>query len=247
MNYKIYIESCNNFPIGDWGVSALQGFRANQADIIFFEDIEEVPKSPWNIIVACIESTNKYLERFGLGPKMAINIPKSIESYAGRKIWYSTMGEFRSDPKLPVFVKPNGRAKEFVAGVVNKESDIPFIFKDIKDDCPVLLSTPVNFVSEYRVYVTKGEIKGIYWYSGDFFKFPNSETIKACVNAYKDAPDAYGIDFGIARDGYGGEVTLLVEVNDAWSLGNYGLEHTKYSKLLATRWRQLMKEAGYNV
>lgn len=48
-------------------------------------------------------------------------------------------------------------------------------------------------------------------------------------------PDAYGIDFGVTKDGR----TLLIEVNDAWALGCYGLESHLYAKFLLTRWAQL--------
>lgn len=33
--------------------------------------------------------------------------------------------------------------------------------------------------------------------------------------------------------------TLLIEVNDAWALGCYGLESHLYAKFLLTRWAQL--------
>lgn len=115
MNYKIYIQSMNNFPIADWAVSAYMGFREKQSNIIFFEDIEEVPTSKYNIVVAYIEDTNKYLERMGLSPKMALNIPTELEKYTGREIKYMTMKEFKEDPILPIFVKPARKSKEFQA------------------------------------------------------------------------------------------------------------------------------------
>ena len=240
MTYKVYIQALNNFPIADWAVSAYLGFKEGGTDIIFFEDIEEVPASKWHIVVADIESTNAYLERLGLGPKMALNIPDCLEKYAGRKIWRMTMGEYRKrvdELGFPIFIKPNGRSKEFIAGVLENKKMYETYISGMQDYVPMLLSEEVKFISEYRGYVIDGELKGIYWYKGDFRKFPDMTIIDAAIADYKDAPAGYSIDFGITDDGR----TLLIECNDGWSLGNYGLEPSKYCRLLGRRWHELMK------
>lgn len=237
MNWKIYIESLNNFPVADWAVDAYLGFRMKQMDIVFFEDIEEVPKSPYNVVIGFIESTNKYFERMGLPPKIALNVPKELEKYTHRQIDYMTMAEFKKETRLPIFVKPNGKAKEFVAGVITEESSRKFFFNEVPDECPVLVSEVLDIVSEYRCYVHKGTLVGIYWYSGDFRIFPDVKVIDAAIADYASAPAGYGIDFGITADGK----TILIEANDGWSLGNYGLEPTRYANLLLARWIEIMK------
>lgn len=236
MNFKIYIQAMNGFPIADWAVSAYMGFKEKQANIIFFEDIEEVPASRNNILVAYMEDTNKYLERLGIEPKKALNIPKEIEKYAGREIRYMTMSEFKQDSQLPVFVKPARRSKEFQAGVLTKQESKETFFKDHPDDTPVLVSEVVDFVSEYRGYVIDGVLKGIKHYMGDFRIFPDMGVVDRAIAEYTSQPAGYSIDFGITNDGR----TLLVECNDGWSLGNYGLNDVTYSTLLAKRWLQLM-------
>lgn len=72
-----------------------------------------------------------------------------------------------------------------------------------------------------------------YW--GDPLKFPSAEIIRFAIQDYASAPDAYGIDFGVTKEGK----TLLIEVNDAWTLGCYGLEAHLYAKFLLTRWAQM--------
>ena len=59
----------------------------------------------------------------------------------------------------------------------------------------------------------------------------------SAIAEYEDAPAGYSIDFGITDDNR----TLLIECNDGWSLGNYGLEPSKYCRLLGKRWHELMK------
>lgn len=241
MTYKVYIQSLNNFPIADWAVSAYLGFKGSGTDIIFFEEIEEVPKSKWHIVVADIEATNSYLERLGIGPKMSLNIPQCIETYAGRDIWRGTMGDFRkfsgNSDLYPYFIKPNGKSKEFIGGVLKNEDMFKQHMSHIPNECPILGSDIVNFISEYRAYVVEGKMIGLYWYAGDFRIFPNVSVIDSAIANYVDAPIGYSMDFGVTDDGK----TLLVECNDGWSLGNYGLEPSKYSRLLGRRWHELMK------
>lgn len=56
------------------------------------------------------------------------------------------------------------------------------------------------------------------------------------VKEYRDAPAGYGIDFGVTAD----RRTLLVEVNDGYALGCYGLQHDLYAQLLSARWSELV-------
>lgn len=238
MKYTVYIQSLNNFPIDDWLVSAYLGFKERQMDIVLFEEIDEVPVSKYNIVVAYIEDTNRYFEKLGLQPKMALNIPTELEKYVGREIRYMTMKEFKEDTMIPVFVKPARRSKEFQSGVLTKFQSKEMFFGSHPDDTPVLVSEVVDFVSEYRGYVIDGKLKGIKHYLGDFRVFPDMSVIDNAISDYKSQPAGYSIDFGITSDGR----TLLIECNDGWSLGNYGLEHSLYSSLLLKRWLQLMSQ-----
>lgn len=237
MKYKIYIQALNNFPVADWAVDAYMGFRDKQADIIFFEDIEEVPASPTNIVVGFIEDTNKYFEKLGIPPKRNFNVPYDLRPYAGRALYYTSMWEVRNHPHFPIFVKPV-YAKRFVAGVIKSQELMDIFLKDIPNEEEVMVSEVVNFVSEYRGYVVKGELKGIKHYLGDFRIFPDMSVVDATIKDFKDAPAGYSIDFGITDDGR----TLLVECNDGWSLGNYGLNPSIYTNLLSARWLEIMKE-----
>ena len=99
----------------------------------------------------------------------------------------------------------------------------------------MICSEVVEFVSEYRAFVLEGELLDLRHYKGDFRLFPNTAVIDAAVGAYTHAPVAYGIDFGLTRD----RQTLLVETNEAYSLGCYGLAPLLYSTLLEHRWNEL--------
>lgn len=242
MNSKIYIISKNNFPSTDWALWALLGFKEKSADIVLFEDIMDVPLSNNIILVADIDYTHTYLTRMGIEPPKALNIPNELISYAKRTIRYMTMGEFKKDTQLPVFIKGNNLAKEFStifsAGVITKESSRRDFFNGVPDTFPVLVSDYVDIVSEWRGYVIDGKLMGIKHYLGDIRLFPDIKIVDEAINMYTTAPIGYSIDFGITA---GGE-TILIECNDGYSLGNYGLDPSIYSLLLAKRWRQIIQQ-----
>ena len=73
-------------------------------------------------------------------------------------------------------------------------------------------------------------------YKGDPMVFPDVTTIKDAIQAFADAPIGYGMDWAVTADGR----TILVEVNDGFALGNYGVRGHHYTALIECRWRQLM-------
>lgn len=225
----------------DWALWAYLGFKEKGANIVLFEDIMEVPALKNMVLVADIDFTHAHLKRLGIEPPKALNIPEELMPYTGRNVRYMTMGEFKQDTKLPVFIKGNNKAKEysdiFSAGVITKESSRRDFFNGVPDAFPVLVSDYMDIVSEWRGYVIDGQLKGIKHYLGDIRVFPDMKVVDAAIADYRTQPAGYSIDFGITADGK----TILVECNDGYSLGNYGLEPSLYSTLLAKRWLQIMK------
>jgi hypothetical protein len=104
------------------------------------------------------------------------------------------------------------------------------------DDVEVWVSERVDFVSEYRCFVNGGKIVGCRHYNGDWSVVPSRGVVEEAVEAYKSSPRAYSIDFGVTRGG----TTLLVEVNDAYALGAYGLPSVLYANMIEARWGELM-------
>ena len=51
-----------------------------------------------------------------------------------------------------------------------------------------------------------------------------------------DHPAAYTVDFGIPST----NETVLVELNDGFAIGNYGLADYLYARLLEARWDELV-------
>jgi hypothetical protein len=165
-------------------------------------------------------------------------VPREVMPFAARRIWTSTLGEAREVVARGdmLFVKPSeGTPRRFKGQVLRTFRDL-IRTASCDASMPVWCSELVDFVSEYRVYVCEREIVGIKHYSGDFRIFVDPKTIDAALLAYTTQPSGFGIDFGVTRDGR----TLIVEQNDGFSLGSYGLHPVTYAKLLETRWLELL-------
>lgn len=242
MTYKVYIESVNGWPIGDWGVSAWQGFREMGVECILFEQIEEVPKSKLSIVVACVETTHKFLSYMNIAIPRPMNIPTQLNNMRNlsRLIWEGTLDglHYLEDKYFPLFIKPADVTKQFVAGVVKNLEQYNLFLGHLPRATRILCSQPIDIVSEYRAYIYGSTLRGIYWYTGDFRIFPDVNKVDEMIEEFTWQPKGFSLDVGITKEGK----TILIECNDGYSLGNYGLAPDKYAKLLGRRWRELMSK-----
>lgn len=104
------------------------------------------------------------------------------------------------------------------------------------DDTAILASEVVRFVSEYRLFVHRGEIVGCRHYTGDYATPIDFDVARGAVEAFRSAPVGYSLDMGRTDDGR----TLVVEVNDAFALGSYGLPSVRYADLVLDRWAEIV-------
>ena len=202
--------------------------------IPYFEpsDLSAVQKE--DIVVGGIGSCHAVLRSFGVAiPR--INYPESLRPFLGRRLWRSTINQVNNDPgSWPLFVKPV-EDKKFNGKVISGISDLVGCGTS-GENPPVVCSEIVQFRTEWRCFVRYGEILDVRPYRGDWRLHFDPSIIEETVEAYLSAPAGYGIDFGLTSDGR----TLLVEVNDGYALGSYGLQHNLYAQLLSARWSELM-------
>lgn len=235
MNIHIH-KPLGEFP-DDWSYAAYKGFKDKGFKVVDFEEIEEVPANKQSLVVACIEETIKFFERLKVEVPDPLNIPYSIKDFAKRKIEIKTLGEFKKETELPIFVKPYSKLKEIPAGVITKKSSRELLFQGFNEETLVMTSNVIEMVTEYRCFVLKGELVGVKYYIGDFEKFIDCNIVKDAIKQYTDAPIAYTIDFALTDK----NETVLIECNDAWAIGNYGLDGSVYSKMLYERWVEMIK------
>ena len=148
------------------------------------------------------------------------------------------MGDIRRDwdDNHHVFIKPLHVHKAFTGHVTSGSIANLIQTASMPDDFEVLCSEVVTFASEYRLFVHNGLIVDCRRYRGDFQVLPDFEVALACVGAYQGAPVAYSLDLGVTPEGR----TLVVEVNDFFSLGGYGMASIQYAQAVLDRWAELL-------
>jgi hypothetical protein len=112
---------------------------------------------------------------------------------------------------------------------------------DEREDTEIWCSEPVNFVTEWRCFVRYGEIIDVRKYKGNWRINFDYKIIEQALKKYQSSPKAYAMDFGVTEKGE----TLLVEVNNGYSLGCYGLFYLDYAKFLSAKWAEMTQTEDY--
>lgn len=212
--------------------TAYNGFKQLGTEIKHFSNSRDIEDNkPEDIIVSGIGDVRYILNK--LGKKYpTLEYPESIAKpeYLGRCIWKDTLGSvMANNEKQGIFIKPVAGGKLFTGTVINGIKDFRAC-SGVPEDTEIWCSDAVNFVSEYRCFIRYGEILGVKHYKGDPFVAVSKAVLDNIIVDYKNAPNAYSIDLGTTDKGQ----TLLVEVNEGYSIGSYGLDTIKYAKLLET-------------
>lgn len=187
-----------------------------------------------NLFVGSVEFMTKIFDKLGKSPRVHDNSNRDekIMSLSDAKTLVL------SGEKL--FIKPK-QIKLFTGSVITK--DFISCLNPYPDDTEVIVSKPFEseIVSEWRCYVKKTLISepivDIRCYSGDPFVTPNKDYILEVFNEnILKYPKAYTIDVGILSDG----TNVVIEYNDMWSIGNYGIENSEYLSLLKSRYFEIV-------
>jgi len=226
--------------------SAWEGFWLLGCECISFtwKQFDHMPITKESIVVGWIRTVRRAFDLLGVEDPPEVSIPESLAEYAGRKTWASTLGEMRqSDDNHKLFIKPLEGHKLFTGHIRTGEMKDLIFTAMYPDETKILVSEVVNFVSEYRGFVLDGKLIGLKHYAGDFKKMIDSSKVEEAISKYTNSPIAYSIDFGLTDDGQ----TLLVEVNDAFSLGCYGLDRVWYARMIEARWDEIVNNGESNV
>lgn len=241
---KAYIQIDN---LGDFhnlnAFIAYRGFQTLGWETERFYSIDEITEyDPENLVVGGIGNVRKRLEQLGIpGPLNEIDYPKELEKYLGRKIWISTIDEvFKNEQNWNVFIKPKSDTKKFTGKVVKRYKDFIGIV-DKNNPIEIWCSEIVSFKTEWRCFVRYGEILDIRQYRGAWDSKLDLSVIKNAIQDFTNSPAAYALDFGIDEN----DEMKLVEANEGYSLGTYGLGEVNYAKLLSARWAELTKTKDY--
>jgi hypothetical protein len=225
---------------------AYDGFREMGWEIVPFRQLDNplLPDlNPEDVVVGFIETVQTALLKSGILVPEAINYPDDLAIFLGRKVWRSRINYIAKHPELwNVFIKPVTSPKKFKGRLLTSPKDL-ISCGDEFEDTEIWCSEPVNFLAEWRCFVRYGEILGVKSYYGDWRVHFNPQVIENAIAAYHSAPAGYAADFGVTDKGE----TLLIEVNDGYSIGSYGLFPADYARLLASRWAQITGSRDYSI
>lgn len=214
--------------------AAFDGFKQMGFEIQYFEMISELSgNQKEDIVVGYVDEVRKALFKHNIiTPEM--DYPEELEGYLGRKIWTSKLSAIANNPdSWNIFIKPI-EDKKFTGVVVRGTKDLVGC-GTYGEDPDILCSEVVHFVAEWRCFVRYGEILDIRRYKGNWRMHFDYKVVEKAVAQFTSAPKGYAIDFGLTDKGE----TLLIEVNDGYALGHYGLFSVDYAKLLMARWAEL--------
>ncbi|MDR2237894.1 MAG: ATP-grasp domain-containing protein [Chryseobacterium sp.] len=172
--------------------------------------------------------------------------PQSLKKYLQRNIWETTIHDLCKDSDrdiTPVFVKPKSDTKLFTGFTIESAADL-YRLSEFSKNTAIYCSPIVTWKAEYRVFVNHSKIVGMQLYDGDENEQPDMDIIRNAVNDLENSEEktcGYGIDFGILSNGK----TALVEWNDGYALGSYGLDKELYTDLLIARWSEILKQIPF--
>ena len=185
-----------------------------------------------NLAVGSVEFMNLVFNRLGLSE---IRVPLN----SNRTHQVSTLGEIRKLAKSgnKYFIKPFDI--KLFTGFVIDQMEYTHI-KSIPDDTPVMVYEPFNhqIESEWRCYILHNRVEYIANYSGDFLVSVDGSYLQKVIEENKSTfPVAYTIDIGVLSNGE----NVVVEFNDMWAIGNYGLPNNLYLRMLSERYFEIIR------
>jgi hypothetical protein len=187
-----------------------------------------------NLFVGSTEFMREVFKRVGLND---VRVPRN----SNRIHRVDTLGEIKKSAQLgnKHFIKPMD-IKLFTGFVIDQMQYTSI--QGLPDDTPVMVydvfEEPLD--SEWRVYINNHRMADSRNYSGDFTIQPNYDYVQSIIEENKkDFPASYTMDIGILSTGE----NVVVEFNDMWAIGNYGIDNTLYLRLLKSRYFEVMSDS----
>jgi len=204
--------------------------------LVSFEEVESGKYNSLikqNLFVGSVEFMKEVFSKIG---KENTKLPRN----SNREYVTMTLGNaktFVKDSGLKIFIKPFD-IKLFTGFVLDEMVNMSIA--SIPDDTMVMAYKvfPDSVRTEYRCYIHRNKIADIRNYSGELFSFPDEKYIESVIESNKaDFPISYTIDIGILENGE----NVVVEYNDMWAIGNYGIPNDLYLRLLRDRYFEIVK------
>jgi len=191
-----------------------------------------------NLFVGSTEFMREVFKRIGLTD---VRLPRN----SNREHEEITLGEAhnRVSKGEKLFIKPV-EIKLFTGLIL--DGMVYSCLKGLPEDTKVMAYEVFKerIISEWRVYVHNGKIIDSRNYSGDFMVSPSYVYVTKDIFHNKETfPCAYTIDIGILDIPISKMVNnnVVIEYNDMWAIGNYGLPNDIYLRMLIDRYFEIVK------
>lgn len=160
-------------------------------------------------------------------------IPPELRHFLGRSIHETTLKTALRSNK-PVFIKPSRKTKRFTGFVYSGTS--PSDILNVSPFEPVWASEVINIQAEWRTYCCNKKPLYTAWCDGNKHAPPSQAIIAdICSSMPDNAPYTAGcaIDTAVTTTGQ----TVLLEINDGYSLGAYdNVPAIDYYLVIHNRW-----------
>lgn len=207
---------------------------------------EEVQSGKFNslikgsLFVGSVEFMKEVFSKIG---KDDVRVPQN----SNRQASVMTLGEIKKivkDTGVAYFIKPFD-IKLFTGFILDQM--VYTSIADVSDDTMVMVydvfKSPIK--SEFRCYVHRDRVVDVRNYSGELFCSPNENylnsvitSIKSQINTELEFPIAYTIDIGVLENGE----NVVIEYNDMWAIGNYGMPNDQYLRMLKDRYFEIIRK-----
>lgn len=202
--------------------------------------MEEVQEGKWDnlirqrLFVGSVEFMTEVFKRVGIEqPRLPLNNLREEKRMP--------MSEFQYEK--PVFIKPT-QIKLFTGTVVDE-----FMAEQYKrnySDAEIIVQEVIpNIESEFRVYVFRGKIADIKHYSGklltDTYGAYNFVDKLLKGDKLDGFPPAFTVDVATYHKHPKITFKTVIEFNDMWAIGNYGVSNDLYVRMLKERYFDIIK------
>ncbi len=236
---KFYVRHREEYPETEMQDCARRGMwtlNVETKPYYWINDIDLMTDLSRTVGVAgFIGDVHHALRKMGKPIPENVDYPDELTEFLGRNIIIGTLDELRMHPGKPMFIKPleHKAFSGFVwdGGKVSRSRIVTH-----GDETKVFMCEPLTFVSEFRSFILYDQVIDCRLYKGDWSKAPDRVVVESAVKKMKkSSPMAYCLDWGVTDTGK----TLLVEMNEGYAFGGYGLSHVSYAQMLSARWHEM--------
>ncbi len=235
----IYIQSNYERTLPDHFDAACALFGAIESGLDYrLTSIEEITSGKFDslirsrLFVGSVEFMQEVFKRIGIS-----NVGVPCNSKRNSEIITLKEARDRVAKGEKLFIKPI-KIKLFTGLVLDGMQHS--CLKDLSTDTQIMAYKPVEspIDSEWRIYIQNDKMLDARHYSGDFTINPNYDYVLEIIKNNKNKfPCAYTIDVGILESGE----NVVIEYNDMWAIGNYGINNRVYLSALKERYFEIIK------